>query len=257
MVVRMLPQVAHFAEMAGDRAYALSAYPEAVQHYKLAVEHLGMLPAGASAEEHLHLATLLERRGECTRVQGNYPEARSFFEQALEQHTRYRLSASYLNPQNEVQIEALLWCEVGRTWYDTGDYEAARQCYLRAEQALLEAGVAISPAWANLYLQQSFVLWQEGNFEEARRTAHSALKIFEKALSDQNRTATHAFYSTATRRTLAGDPVDLGRTHRLLASIAATVGQSTVALDHLNTALAIFEQYDRQLEIAIVCGDIG
>ena len=30
-------QIAHFAEMAGDRAYALSAYPEAVQHYTLAL----------------------------------------------------------------------------------------------------------------------------------------------------------------------------------------------------------------------------
>ncbi len=76
-------------------------------------------------------------------------------------------------------------------------------------------------------------------------------------LRQQNRAATNAFYSTATRRTLEGDPVDLGRTHRLLAAIAATVGQSTIALDHLNTALAIFEQYDRQLEIAIVCGNIG
>ena len=41
-----------------------------------------------------------------------------------------------------------------------------------------------------------------------------------------------------------------------MGSIAAA-GQSTGALDHLNTALAIFEQYDRQREIASVCGNIG
>jgi tetratricopeptide (TPR) repeat protein len=35
------------------------------------------------------------------------------------------------------------------------------------------------------------------------------------------------------------------------------VGQSTVALDHLNTALAIFEQYGRHLEIAIICVNTG
>ena len=81
-------QIAHFAEMAGDRAYALSAYPEAVQYYTLAVEHIGMLPANARAEEHLHLAHLLERLGECTRVQGNYPAARNYFEQALEVHNQ-------------------------------------------------------------------------------------------------------------------------------------------------------------------------
>ena len=213
-------QIAHFAEMAGDRAYALSAYPEAVQHYTLAFEHFETLQAGASTEEYLHLATLLERLGECTRVQGNDQQARSYFEQALEAHNRYRLSVSNLDSQYEAQIEALLWCEIGRTWYDTGDYERAKQCYLRGEQVLREAGIETGPAWANLYLQQSFVLWQEGNFEEAHQTAHSALKIFENALGEQNRTATHAFHSTATRRTLAGDPVDLGRTHRLLAMIA-------------------------------------
>jgi len=251
------PQIAYYAELAGDRAYALSAYPEAVKHYWLTVEHIGTLSEDASREEQLHLANLLERLGECTRVQGNDPEARRYFEQALKVHNQYRLSTSHLDPQYEAQIEALLWCEIGRTWYDAGDNVHAQQCYGRGEQVLREAKVAVGPTWANLHLQQSFVLWQEGSFEEARQTAHHALSIFENVLRQQNRTATHAFHSTATRRTLEGDPVDLGRTHRLLAAIAATVGQSTIALDHLNTALAIFEQYDRQLEIAIVCGNIG
>jgi DNA-binding SARP family transcriptional activator/Tfp pilus assembly protein PilF len=250
-------QIANFAEMAGDHAYALYAYPEVAQHYSLAVELIGMLPAGANSEEHLHRASLLERLGECIRIQGNDQQARNYFEQALEAHHRYRLSSSDLDQQYEAQIEALLWCEIGRTWYDGGDYKHAQQCYLRGEQLLQEAEITTGPAWANLYLQHSFVLWQEGNFEEARQTAQHALKIFESVLGQQNHIATNAFLSTATRRTLTGDPVDLGRTHRVLAAIAATVGQSTIALDHLNTALAIFEQYDRQLEIAIVCVNAG
>jgi DNA-binding SARP family transcriptional activator len=251
------PQIAHHAELAGDRAYALSAYPEAVQHYHLAVEHIGTLPANTSQEEQSHLANLLERLGECTRVQGNYPEARRYFEQALEARNQYRLAVSHFDPQYEAQIEALLCCEIGRTWYDAGDNVRAQQCYGRGEQALREAKVAEGPTWANLHLQQSFVLLQEGSFEEARQTAHHALRIFEHVLRQQNHVASHAFHSTATRRTLEGDPVDLGRTHRLLAAIAATVGQSSIALDHLNTALAIFEQYDRQLEIAIICVNTG
>jgi tetratricopeptide (TPR) repeat protein len=250
-------QIAHFAELAGDRAYALSAYPAAVQHYQLVIEHSGALPGGANGEEHLHLATLLERLGECTRVQGDYTVARRYFEQALEAQNRYRISTSNLNTQYEAQIEALLWCEIGRTWYDTGDNMYAQQCYSRGEQVLREAGVVQGPAWANLYLQQSFVLWQEGGFEEALQTAHTALKIFENVLREQNRTTSNAFHSTATRRTLAGDPVDLGRTHRLLAIIAGTVGQSNLALDHLQTALAMFELYGRQQEIASICGDMG
>ncbi|HXX78954.1 MAG TPA: tetratricopeptide repeat protein, partial [Ktedonobacteraceae bacterium] len=249
-------QVALFAEMAGNRAYALSAYPEAVQHYKLAVEHIGILPAGASSEEHLHLATLLERLGECTRIQGNYAEARSFFEQALEGHNQYRLSASDLDPQYEAQIEALLWCEVGKTWFDIGDYEHAQQCYSRGVEILRKSEVASGPAWARFHLEECHIYWKRGNYEGARQSAYHALSIFEDVLQ-QHHTIVDAFQSTATRRTLAGDPVDLGRTHRLLAIMAATQGQSTLALEHLQTALTIFEQYDRLREISFVCGDMG
>jgi DNA-binding SARP family transcriptional activator len=251
------PRIAHYAELAGDRAYALSAYPEAVQHYRLAVEHIGTLPAEASFDEHLHFADLLERLGEGTRVQGNYPEARSYFEQALEVRSQSRFHSPDVSPQYEAQIEALLWCEIGKTWFDTGDNARAQQCYSRGEQVLREAEIASGPAWATLHLEQSYVLWQEGNFEEARQTANYALKIFEYIHQQQNQVIANAYHSTATRRTLEGDPVDLGRAHRLLASIAVTIGQSSIALVHLNTALATFEQYDRQREIALVCGDIG
>jgi DNA-binding SARP family transcriptional activator len=254
------PQIAHYAEMAGDRAYALSAYPEAVQHYRLAVQQVGTLPAEASLDEYVHFADLLERLGECTRVQGNDQKARSYFEQALEVHNQYRLSSSHLDPHYEAQIEALLWCEIGKTWFDTGDNADnahALQCYNRGEQILREARIESGPAWASLHLEQSYVLWREGNFEEGHQMAHNALNIIENVLGQQNQAATDAFHSTATKRTMEGDPVDLGRIHRLLAGITASVGQTSIALDHLNTALAIFEQYDRLREIALVCGDIG
>jgi tetratricopeptide (TPR) repeat protein len=56
---------------------------------------------------------------------------------------------------------------------------------------------------------------------------------------------------------LAGDPVDLGRVYSLLGLIANGAGRSTEAINYWNTALAIFEQYERQREIAIVCCNIG
>jgi DNA-binding SARP family transcriptional activator len=251
------PQIAHYAELAGDRAYALSAYPEAERHYRTAVEHIGTLPVEASLEERLHFADLLERLGESTRVQGNEQEARRYFEQALEIHSQCRFLSSDVSPQYEAQIEALLWCEIGKTWFVTGDNAHAQQCYRQGEQVLREAQITTGPARASLYLEESYVLWQEGNFEEARQAAHSALNLFEEVLRQQNHVIANGYHSTATSRTLEGDPVDLGRTHTLLGSIAVTVGQSSIALDHLNTALAIFEQYGRQREIALVCGNIG
>ena len=53
------PQIISYAELAGDRAYALSAYPEAVKHYRIAVEHIGTPLTDARWEEWLHLADLL------------------------------------------------------------------------------------------------------------------------------------------------------------------------------------------------------
>ena len=73
------PQVAYYAEMAGDRAYALSAYPEAERHYWLAVEHIGTLAADASPDECLRLANLLERLGECTQIPGILQGGSSLF----------------------------------------------------------------------------------------------------------------------------------------------------------------------------------
>src|SRR5260370_7767389 len=43
----------------------------------------------------------------------------------------------------------------------------------------------------------------------------------------------------------------------LMAAIAATIGESRSALDHLNTALAIFEQHEHRREIANVCCNMG
>src|SRR5712691_2261225 len=249
--------IAHYAELAGDRAYSLSAYPEAVRHYKLALDNIGMLPATASADEYLRLANLLERLGECTRAPGNNEEAQGYFDRALEARKQYQQTASQLDAQYEAQIDALLWIEVGKTWYDMGHFEQAEQSFDRAEQVLCDANVGTGPVWASLGLERSYILWRKGNFEEARETAHHTLSIFEDILRQQGHTVADIHHSTATRRTLAGDPVDLGRTHLLLAAIAATVGESTVALNHLNIALTIFEQYDRQREIALVCGNIG
>ncbi len=251
------PQIACYAELAGDRAYTLSAYPEAVRHYRLAIEHTGALTPNASTGECLRLANLLERLGECTRAQGYYKEARRYFEQALEARSQHRLSASHTDSQYEAQVNALLWCEVGKTWYDTGDYEKAQHCYSYSEQVLRKARIALGPAWASLRLQQGYVLWLEGNFEKAHQTALQALAIFEDVLQQQDHTVTSVFHSTATRRTLAGDPVDLGRTHMLLAAVAAAIGQSAIALDHLNTALTIFERQEHRREVANVCGNIG
>lgn len=249
-------QVVRYAELAGDRAYGLSAYPEAEKHYRLAVEHVGELPASANWDERLHLAYLLERLGECMVVQGNYEEARNVYERVLAIRSQQRDFTSQAESQQEAQLQALLWGEIGRTWYDTGDDAQAQQRFERGEQVLHEAGVVKGTAWARLRFQQSYIYWRAGKYEVALRTAHEALELLEAVLQQQP-TLENMFRSTGTQRMLKGDPVDLGRTHKLLAAIAVTSGNSTGSMVNLNAALKIFEHHDCQRDIAWSCCNLG
>ena len=251
-------QIAYYAELAGSRAYTLSAYHDAERYYRLAVEHLERTIQQTShptLDDQLHLASLLEFLGECTRLQGEYEEARHVYERTLE--VRQQCYASSEISQEEAQIQAMLWGGIAVTWYDTGDTTKARQYCEGGEQILREAGVVEGSARASLRFQQGYNYWQEGNYEQAQRSAQEALKLFEDMLKQQADTPAHFARSTRIRRTLAGDPVELGRTHVLLGLIANGAGLSPEAIEHWNAALTLFEQYDRQREIAVVCCNLG
>ena len=244
-------QVAHYAEMAGDHAYGLFDHPNAEKHYRVALEHLDS--RGGDWERQ---AYILERLGECTRIQGKFEEACRFYKQTLEVRKQHLVPLS-IGYQQEVQIQALLWCEIGLTWYNRGDVVQAQQCYQHSEQVLQEARIVSGRAWAYLRYQQSYVGLRVGNYDIARRTAYEALKLFEEALEQQDYDLRNSSHSTRVRNTLAGDPINLGRTHVLLAALAASDGQCGTALTHLNTALALYEQHNRQREISIVCCNLG
>jgi len=242
--------IARYAEMAANRDNLLSAYPQAEYYYRIAIEHLESF-----SDDQLHIAYLLECLGECLRVQGKYEEARNFFEKALSVREQC-LKSTPLSLQ-EAQLQALLCCQVGWTWYDTRNNAQAKQYYERAEQVLREAETTSGTMWATIRLRQSYVFWHEGNYEEARREAKEALSLFEEVIEQQKRSIEDIFHLTRTRRTLVGDPADLGRAHMWLGTIEVSSGQFDDALTHLNMALALFEQYDCQREIAIVCCNLG
>lgn len=247
--------IVRYATLAGDRAYALLAYPEAEQHYRQVVAH-------ATADEQAENSYVLERLAECRMIQGDFAEARLLYEQVLLLHNRQQqkhTSVSTREASYEAQVQALVWGEIGRTWSYAGDKTRAQHCYTHGEQVLREAGVREGSALARLRLQQSSLYWQEGRYEEAQHAAQEALTLFEQQQARHPTEATpqQRRYSTRIQRTLAGDLVDLGRTHRLLGALANSVGQRDVALMRLNTALSIHEQYDHRREIAHVSCDLG
>src|SRR5205807_7154787 len=95
--------------------------------------------------------------------------------------------------------------------------------------------------------------WQQGRYEDAQAAAHEALLLFEQ----QQPAVVQVTPRTRIQRTLAGDPVELGRTHALLGALANGVGKRSQALSHMNTALQIFEQYDQKRGIAHVSCNLG
>ncbi len=250
--------IIHYAELAGDHAYALSAYPEAEKHYRTAVEYLeNIARKPTDVEEQLHIAYLLERLGECTRVMGSFENARHYYERVLALRKLLYSAPSSYDSAYEAQIDALIWCEIGWTWYGIGDNVKAQECNKQGEDILHVNNVVIGPAWAMLYFQKSYISWQEGRYEDAQHNADEALSLFKKTIDQQKTDMNGMHSSTRTRRTLAGDPVDLGRTYTILGAIATAVGLPAIAVSHFNTSLALYEQYDRQREIASVCCNLG
>lgn len=244
--------VARYAEMAGDHAYSLSSYDKAEEYYRIALTHLD-----THKEEWQHQTYLLEMLGECARIRGKSEESRNFYEQALEIHNEKHNFDTTEEESQEAQVRALLWCEIGLTWYNVGSNSQAQKCYEKSEQVLTDAQVIAGPAWAYLRYQQSYVLWREGHYNHARNIAQEALDLFEQHSEQKYNYRRQENYLTRVKRILAGDPVSLGRTHVLLGLIANGAGRCNEALLHLNAALTLYDQYNTQREIAIVCCNLG
>jgi len=251
-------RIARFSEIAGNRAYTIFAYQDAVRHYRQAVDYL---LSGANEQEHQErLLFLLEQIAECTSVQGNYAEARDLCERALDLHRQRQATLQNSAEQaREAQLQALLLIEIGLNWRYTGDRGRAWECCTQSEQILREAGISTGHAWSRLTYLQSNLYRLDGRFDEALAASQKALELFvhqpepKRMKADQ----TGAGSSTLIQRTLEGNLINLGRIHRQIGAVAQSRGQLTMALEHQSKALAVFEQYDDKRQIAHVSCNIG
>jgi DNA-binding SARP family transcriptional activator len=244
--------VARYAELAADHAYSLSAYAGAEKYYRLVLQHSLDLTSDSPQEGRLHRAYVLERLGECAMIVGKFEEARVFYEQVLDVRSKC-IFVSCEEKRYEAQLRALIWCDIGKTWHYAGESSKAKESFKHGEQELNAADILAGPAWAMIRYEESYNCWREGSLTEAINLAHTSLELFEASANIPLKFA--AF--TRTQQTLNGDPVDLGRVYTLLGVLEITIGQSTEALNHLNAALTIYERYNRQREIAIVCTNQG
>ncbi len=176
--------IIHYAELAADRAYSLSAYPEAEKHYRIAVEYIDSTTGKhADVEEQLRLAYLLERLGECNFIQGNFEQSRRFYERVLDIRRQQNNLLSLIDSQQEAQVQALLLSEIGWTWYGVGDNAQAYRCSEKAEQVLRDNHIERGPAWAKICFHQSYITMdKKANMKIGFHKAQEALMLFEETL---------------------------------------------------------------------------
>ena len=271
-------QFAYYAEIAGKQAHTIFAYPEALHYYRLALETLQELYPSPIQDEYasLHIATLLECMADCNQMRGNYQESREQYTRVFELHTAQHVDASnFATPaefevwrEEEAQIQGILLRSIGRGYGYTGDYQMAHECARRGKEVLREAGITTGPAWGCLQQMDGTIFWLEGNFDEARRHTldalnfHHAVQRNAPARQPQTGERNHkenvpARLMIRSRRALAGDPLELGRAHETLGVIAASTAQYNEALQHLSTALSIFEEHDMVGAMSQTCSNLG
>lgn len=300
-------ELIYFAELAGNNAYTLAAYTEAQYYYLQAYQtlteaHFSLPDTTAISSvlqqivhdrsqllsltsDPLHRCRLLEHIAECCTVLGNFEIARLLYEYILELRSSkpfelYTLHASQHSYQQEIQIQAMLWREVGNIWCAVGEYANAYACYDKAREIMSDASITQGAAWACLHLQYGAILRLDGNYHKARRYLQEALHMLEQVVpqavtyytdpdlsnrvQEQEYTAykpdqafTAKGLQTRTERALTGNLLEVGYAHEQLGIVDASVGQLSDALKHMNIARAIYEQYDLLTDTARIYGNLG
>ncbi len=255
--------IIHYAALAAEAAYALSAYTEATRLYRIAVEQLEVLeslPGEASYAElpYDRRANLLGRYAECIRIQGHYREACRFYERALEVARRGERLNQVSDRHYQAQLEARLLTEIGRTWFYMSDFARAHAYCDRAEAILSRAGLSEGMAWAMLRYLRGYIYNDEGSYDEARAEGQEALRLFERLHAHQRRAAGDSQGGPrAADPLISGDPIGLARTHRFLSTLETNMGHYQEALRHLQIALRVAEELGHKREIAHICCNLG
>ncbi|HEX7736265.1 MAG TPA: AAA family ATPase [Ktedonobacteraceae bacterium] len=266
-------RIAHYAELAAHHAYSLFAYSDADRYYRLVLNQLApqllapiysqqpeqLLMPGTADEQRMHLAFLVERLAECTRVLGNFQDAFIFYLRTIQlRSTPPRVFANQTEERQEAQIQAILWSEIALICRFTGDTAAARESNARGTEVLQAASITDGPAWGCLLHQQASLYWHEGYHQEALTASHQSLDLFTACLArSASQNNTPASRQTRALRTLQGDPVDLGRVHGFLGLGYTATGQLSEAIKHLQEALVIYQQHGRPREVAHASSNVG
>ncbi len=251
-------QIVHYAEIAGQHAYTLSAYSDAERYYRQAIQYLQehlQKRLQIALEEQLHIASLQEYLAECLRVLNRPEEACQVYEQMLTIYCQHRPNV----PETaiNIQMQALLQFHIARSWYNRGNMERSLQHCTQAEHILNAAAVTNGAAWAYIYLQQSYVYWRKGLYAQAGKLAQQSCLLFEDMLQQEKTEGEPTDRTSPIKCMLIADVIGVAHAYDHLAEITTSSGHYREALLYLNKALRIYEQQNRRRNVAIVCNDMG
>ena len=199
-----------YALLAGERAAATGALPEALAHYGVALEHLRAsgVPSPTLQGE---IAALDERLGDLRLLGGEFAAAQEDFARARAAH-----------PLPERRAELLR--KEGVTLFRRGDYDPALQAFDAAEAAYREDDP--DGTSASIELSRGEVYLRRGHYEQAEAAALQALAALEDEGAERQGQGP------------GGDRVSIARADHLLGTVALDRGDHQQADRCFRRALA-------------------
>ncbi|GER87339.1 hypothetical protein KDW_15010 [Dictyobacter vulcani] len=254
--------IVRYAQLAGNRAYALFAYGEAERYYRLAIQQLELCmneSLKTSEADQQHMVELQEYLAECLRMQGRFRESCAIYIHILELHQLQTLPLSSPEKEQDIEIQALLLGRIGRANYDQGNIQQAHLFYEQGELLLKANGIVAGAALAHLYFQHSYAYRLSGSYEQAQFYAMQSCELLADVLEQQKAICELKNHSQISplRRTLYGHEIDLADIYGLLGTIAGAMGQYTEGLRHMHAASGIFQRHDCKRQMVIVDCNIG
>lgn len=254
--------IVRYAQLAGNRAYALFAHVEAERYYRLAIHQLESCmneTLKSSTADQQRMVELQEYLAECLRLQGRFRESCDIYIHILELHQLQTLPLSDSEKELDIEIQALLLGRIGRANYDQGNIQQAYLFYEQGESLLKANGIVAGAALAHLYFQHSYAYWLSGSYEQAQFYAMQSCEFLADVLEQRKAVCELRNYAQLSplRRTLYGHEIDLADVYSLLGSIAGATGQCAEDLGHMRAALGIFQQHDCKRKMAIVDCNMG
>ena len=199
-----------YALLAGERAAATGALPEALAHYGVAVEHLRASGAPSPTLQG-EIAALDERLGDLRLLGGEFAAAQEDFARARAAH-----------PLPERRAELLR--KEGVTLFRRGDYDPALQAFDAAEAAYREDDPEGTSA--SIELSRGEVYLRRGHYEQAEAAALQALA----ALEDEG--------AEGQGQEAGGTRASVARADHLLGTVALDRGDHQEADQRFRRALA-------------------